>query len=339
MKQSILKIAFLLFAFTSNAQDINFSQFYEMPALRNPALAGIFKGDVRITSIYRSQWRPLMGQNSTTGIGLETKSGINEFTDNFYSIGLIVTNDVAGDARLGKTQVLPSFTFHKSLSQYKNLFLSAGFMGGIVQQRFDASKMKFDDQFVNGSYSQTNPTRQSFNNTNSTYWDMTAGMALSGDMGYKYKFYIGAAYSHFNQPKVAFNQNADVRLNKKIAINGGLSANVTDYDQLFIYADYFNQAGNIAAQGGLLYKHNLMQQIEEPNYSISFGVFHRLHDAVIPVVKLDYLKVSLGVTYDINISKLSTASQFRGGAEVTLSYKTFLNTRNSSLDKVRCPVL
>jgi len=122
-------------------------------------------------------------------------------------------------------------------------------------------------------------------------------------------------------------------------VNGGLSANVTDYDQLYIYADYFQQGGNTVAQGGLLYKHNLMQQIEEPNYSISVGVFHRLNDAVIPVVKLDYLKVSVGVTYDVNISKLSTAAQLRGGAEVTLSYKTFLNTRNSSLDKVRCPVL
>ncbi|MFN9113364.1 MAG: PorP/SprF family type IX secretion system membrane protein [Bacteroidota bacterium] len=339
MKQSILKIAILLFAYTANAQDINFSQFYEMPALRNPALSGIFKGDIRITSIYRSQWRQLLGQNSTTGVGLETKSGINEFTDNFYSLGLVVTNDVAGDAKLGKTQVLPSFAFHKSLSQDRNLFLSAGFMGGIVQQRFDASKLKFDDQFVNGSYSQTNATRQTFTNTNTIYWDMTAGLAISGDLGYKYKFYLGAAYSHFNQPKVAFDRNVDVRLNKKIAVNGGLSANVTDYDQLYIYADYFQQGGNTVAQGGMLYKHNLMQQIEEPNYSISVGVFHRLNDAVIPVVKLDYLKVSVGVTYDINISKLSTAAQLRGGAEVTLSYKTFLNTRNSSLDKVRCPVL
>jgi len=190
MKQSILKIAILLFAYTANAQDINFSQFYEMPTLRNPALAGIFKGDIRITSVYRSQWRQLLGQNSTTGVGLETKSGINEFTDNFYSLGLVVTNDVAGDAKLGKTQVLPSFAFHKSLSQYRNLFLSAGFMGGIVQQRFDASKLKFDDQFVNGSYSQTNATRQTFTNTNTIYWDMTAGLAISGDLGYKYKFYL-----------------------------------------------------------------------------------------------------------------------------------------------------
>jgi hypothetical protein len=199
--------------------------------------------------------------------------------------------------------------------------------------------MKFDDQFVNGSYSQMNATRQAFTNTNAVYMDLSTGLAISGDLGYKYKFYFGATYSHFNQPKVAFNQNVDIRLNKKIGVNGGLSANVTDYDQLFIYADYFRQGGNTVAQGGLLYRHNLMQQIEEPNYAISFGVFHRLHDAVIPVVKLDYLKVSVGVTYDINVSKLNPASQFRGGAEVTLSYKTFLNTRNSSLDKVRCPVL
>ena len=35
-------------------------------------------------------------------------------------------------------------------------------MGGPVMQRFDPSKLSFDDQFVNGSYSSSNPTKQIF---------------------------------------------------------------------------------------------------------------------------------------------------------------------------------
>ena len=58
---------------------------------------------------------------------------------------------------------------------------------------------------------------------------------------------------------------------------------------------------------------------------------------MMPVVKLDYYKISIGITYDVNTSKLKTASQYRGGYEVTLSYKTFNHRYNSSVDKVRCP--
>ncbi|MBK6636134.1 MAG: hypothetical protein IPG38_19300 [Chitinophagaceae bacterium] len=56
-----------------------------------------------------------------------------------------------------------------------------------------------------------------------------------------------------------------------------------------------------------------------------------------PVIKLDYNQFGIGINYDVNISKLKTASQFRGAYEVTLSYKAFRNNYNSSADKVRCP--
>jgi len=44
----------------------------------------------------------------------------------------------------------------------------------------------------------------------------------------------------------------------------------------------------------------------------------------------------LGVTYDINVSKLKPASIYRGGLEIAVSYKAYLNIMNTSLQKVRC---
>ena len=42
---------FIIYGVTTEAQqDINFSQFYELPLLRNPALAGILNGNVRFTA-------------------------------------------------------------------------------------------------------------------------------------------------------------------------------------------------------------------------------------------------------------------------------------------------
>ncbi|MFM6925830.1 MAG: hypothetical protein ACKOU7_10045, partial [Ferruginibacter sp.] len=60
-------------------------------------------------------------------------------------------------------------------------------------------------------------------------------------------------------------------------------------------------------------------------------------DALVPVLKLEYNRLGIGVNYDVNISKLKTASQLRGAFEVTLTYKGFTRSENSSLNKVRCP--
>jgi hypothetical protein len=45
----------VLFAARSFSQDAHFSQFFEAPLLRNPSLAGIFAGDIRVQAVYRDQ--------------------------------------------------------------------------------------------------------------------------------------------------------------------------------------------------------------------------------------------------------------------------------------------
>lgn len=320
------------------AQDINFSQFYELPLLRNPALAGIYKGDMRVTSAYRNQWQSVPVPFRTQALGIETKFSVGANSDDYISLGLQLTNDVAGDGRLGKTQMLPVLAYHKIISYTRNTYLTAGFIGGAVSQRFDPTRLRFDDQFVNGAYSPTNPTFQSFTNTNITYWDAAVGLSLSSDFGYNNRFFIGTAYFHFNEPKVAFSALNDIRLNTKFVINGGLSLATSDYDYLTLYGDFFSQGGKTQMQLGATYKHTLIEDINDETVAVSLGGFYRWNDAFIPLFKLDYYKWAVGVSYDTNVSSLRTASQFRGGFELTLSFKSFLNIRNSSAQKFRCPI-
>jgi type IX secretion system PorP/SprF family membrane protein len=334
----IIIVVVIFFNLSLNAQDINFSQFYEMPLLRNPALAGLYGGDFRATAAFRNQWSSVTTPYVSQALGLEAKFSSFGNSNNYLAFGVQITNDLAGDSKLGKTQVLPVFTFHKSLSDEKDTYLSLGFMGGPVQQRFDPTKLTFDDQFVNGSYSSTNPTQQTFSNTNVTYIDASVGMSFSSTFGYDVKYYVGAAYFHFNQPKVAFDNARDIRLNKKVMINAGLSVPTSDYDRIVLYGDYFDQGGNSQMQGGFMYQHFLVQEDEDETVSLSGGSFLRWNDAVVPVLKLEYYHLGVGLTYDVNISKLKAASQSRGGYEITLSYRNFLNIRNSSSEKVRCPV-
>lgn len=332
-----LVIYLLLVAHFAKSQDINFSQFYELPLLRNPALAGIFNGDVRVTAAFRSQWQSVTVPFRTMGLGVEYKKPMNRNTNDFFTFGFQVTNDIAGDSRLRRTQVLPVFNFHKSLDSEKDTYLSAAVMGGPVMQRFDPSQLSFDDQFVNGAYSPANPTKQVFTTTGTTYWDAAVGLNFSSVAGADTRYYVAVGLFHFTKPKVAFQKEYDIVLNPKYVVNAGLSKPISPANKLTLYADYFMQGGARQVQGGLILSHDFIEAAENQKIAFSAGLFYRWNDALMPVIKLDYNQFGIGINYDVNISKLKSASQFRGAYEVTLSYKAFRNNYNSSADKVRCP--
>jgi type IX secretion system PorP/SprF family membrane protein len=340
MKQSIkLNLLFflLLVAKFAGSQDINFSQFYELPLLRNPGLAGIFSGDYRITSAYRNQWQSVTVPYRTIALGLEYKKPIGPNSNDYITIGLQATNDIAGDSRLNRIQLFPVLNYHKSLNSEKDTYLSAGISGGPVMQRFDPSKLSFDDQFVSGSYSSSNPTKQVFTNTGFTYWDIAAGINFSSVAGEDTRYYFGVGLFHFTKPKVAFQKQYDIVLNPKWVINAGFSKPLSDVNKVIVYADYFMQGGARQIQGGLLLSHDFLQNDENQKIAFSAGLFYRFKDAIVPVIKLDYNKIGIGFNYDVNISKLKTASQMRGSYEVTISYKGFTSNQNSSANMVRCP--
>ena len=81
-RKIILSIFFPVIALTTGAQDVNFSQFYELPLLRNPALAGNFTGDIKATAAFRTQWLSAAGvPYRTQALGIELKSGVSESSD------------------------------------------------------------------------------------------------------------------------------------------------------------------------------------------------------------------------------------------------------------------
>ncbi|MBL7738256.1 MAG: PorP/SprF family type IX secretion system membrane protein [Chitinophagaceae bacterium] len=340
------RILLLLFLFaglvhspgTSAQQDINFSQFYELPLLRNPALAGIFNGNVRFTAAYRNQWESITTPYRTMALGSEIKFFKGLAKGDFITAGMQITNDVAGDANLRRTQFLPVINYHKMLNEENMTFISAAFMGGTVSESFDAGKLRFDDQFVNGSYSSSNPTSQAFSNTSFNYLDASTGISFSSLINNNLRFYFGAGLFHFTRPVLTFMQDNEVRLNKKWVFNTGVSAYTSTYNRVVIYADHFMQGANRMTQGGFLFTHNFDHTGDDARFSLSGGAVYRWKDALIPVVKINTNKLSIGLSYDVNTSKLRTASSYRGGFELTLSYMDIWGSKNKDLELVECPI-
>ena len=142
-------LAISLSQWAVQAQDIHFSQFSEAPLWRNPSLAGIFTGDVRVQAVYRDQWNSVTNAYRTGSMNAEYKLPVGKVND-FVTVGMQVLYDRAGTIGWTSTHVLPALNYHKSLSTQNNRYLSLGFMGGLVQRRFDPSKMTTNSQYDNG---------------------------------------------------------------------------------------------------------------------------------------------------------------------------------------------
>jgi type IX secretion system PorP/SprF family membrane protein len=341
-KKRCLGIVLLFFSIQtlSFSQDIHFSQFFEAPLLRNPSLAGIYAGDIRVQGVYRDQWNSFTNAYRTGSINAEYKMPVGRDND-FMTAGVQALFDKSGTVGLTSAHLLPALNYHKSLSNSKLMFLSVGFMGGIVRKSIDMSKMTTDNQYSGGTFDPTAPTGENFTAPNFTSWDANVGMSFNTSFGKEQSnsLFVGAAFHHLNRPNNSFYRDPDIELNPKYVFSTGIKLKIDDFSSFTIHADHSSQGSFSETIGGALYAHALGDDPVNPPYTLYAGAFLRFKDALIPVIKMDMKSLSVAISYDLNVSPLKTASRGRGGFELSISYIAFLDRYNSSRDKVLCPRL
>jgi len=322
----------------SYTQDIHFSQFFETPLLRNPALAGIFSGDIRIQSVYRNQWNSVTTAYQTGSLNAEYKKSVGK-GDDFLTFGGQILYDKAGTVALQSTHILPAINYQKSLSAEKNMYLSLGFMGGWVQRSIDRSKITTNSQYDGTGFNPGLSTGESFPRNSYSYLDGSVGMSFNSQIGENTdnNIYLGVAYHHFNKAtKVSFYGNPNYEMIPKWVGSAGLRMNINEYSFFTLLGDYSRQGTFTETMAGALYSWKL-DDIEDPKYILHAGAFLRWKDALIPVVKLEFKPLAVSVSYDANLSQLKTASNGRGGFELALTYQKYLERNNTNTDAVRCP--
>jgi len=128
-----------------------------------------------------------------------------------------------------------------------------------------------------------------------------------------------------------------VELNPKWVASAGVRFTASEVSYITIQADYSKQGEYTEAIAGATYSIKIGDDYEKPLYVLHFGGYLRVKDAFIPFLKFDYHPFSIGFSYDANISQLKTASQGRGGFELSISYAGFLDRGNTTKDAVVCP--
>lgn len=316
MRYPALLVLLILLSGQTFAQDLHFSQFYHNPLQYNPALTGIFRGDLRVSGLYRSQW-------TSVPVSYRTFSGVVDWktikrNTNLLSIGLLLEHDRAGDAALSWTQVGATAGVAHALNEQQAVSVGVGL--ALVQRSFDISGLKFRNQWTGEIYDPALSTGESFNKNSGLAPSLSAGLNWHyGPAESRTRLDAGAGVFHLNKPKVSFLDDAEQALPMRLSLllNGALQTGELTDVVAFAAVQQMGKAREIIAGGGL---RRLLTPDNET--AVQFTLALRPGDALIPAFQFEWQNWTAGISYDWNTSGFDVATGGRGGFEVAVVYRT-----------------
>jgi type IX secretion system PorP/SprF family membrane protein len=311
----------LLCVFIWNAalsQDIHYSQFNSSPLNLNPAQTGVFDGDWRFAGNYRSQWSAIPVPYKTFSLAADTRLK-TKLQNDVPAVGLLVNNDNAGDSRFSTTQIYLSGAYIKKLGADSTSFLSFALQPGITSKGFNVNALTFDNQYDGDSYDPNLGSGESFSKTRITYFDLGAGLGYLWRMNGRKQLNTGISLLHINKPKQSFFDNRDIRLDMKLNVSAMLQLPLTEKVDVIPTFQYQRQGKFQETVLGVFGKYHLTP-VDGMTTAVSLGAEYRVKDAFILIAGMDYRNFNVGLSYDINTSKLTEATNGRGGFEISVIY-------------------
>ena len=250
-------------------------------------------------------------------------------------VGILMLYDKSGLGSLTNINAGVSVAYHKSLGMEKRHTVSLGVQGVLVQKSIDFNKLKFEDQFNPVSGQAEYSTLEAIGNADLNYPDFNAGVMYTGRVSDYATAYAGFSYYHITQPVETFLRNTSgSTTEKKIAsrYSGYLGGSFNLNENVVLYASglFQQQAGAtetiLGSSVGFV-----LNPGYDPEYSKStilyLGGWYRYGDAVAPYVGFEFSKMQLGISYDVNVSSFTPATNGNGAYEISLIYNGCINRR------------
>ena len=336
IKRSVLLIVGAALAFmqqTFAQTDPHFTQNYTYPLYVNPAMTGGGNGEYRVSTVYRSQWGSLGNPYRTTGVSFDKRTNKN------IALGANILNQAAGDGGFNYLTAYASVAYTGvKFGKGEHQRVVFAMQGGIINRRFDQSKFKWGEQWnpVTG-YNASNPTSETFARDNATTLDLGAGaLYYDATPDKKMNAFAGLSFFHLNRPSDPIISAQSVELNTiplRYTLHGGISYTISEEASIVPHALYMQQGNAREIMLGLY-----VQQYVNAETEVMLGGYYRYNDAIAPFVGLDYKNFLIGLSYDVNASKLSTGTKMTNSFELSLSYTHRKGTK-SFFDFIRCPRL
>lgn len=173
----------------SEAQDIQFSQFYATASYINPAFAGSGHHD-RVTLHQRIQWPGLDAQYITS------YAAFDMYWDKFQSgFGVFFTHDIQASNTISTSELALQYSYEVPLTE--NSVIRFGLQGGVGTKYYNTQDLTFAFQY-DDTLGLVNPDNGLTDGERVYYPDIAAGTIY-----YNSNFWGGVAIHHLNNPNVS----------------------------------------------------------------------------------------------------------------------------------------
>lgn len=322
----------VIFSFLSlfcNAQDIHFSQFFAMPIFVNPANAGV-EHDLDIGVIHRTQWKAVAQPFTSYGVSISGKASNNK-KKNSLGLGLDSYYDKSGDASFVSLQAGITLAYKIRINELSSI--SSGIKINYNQRSINNTNFQWGEQYYGKSYNSTLPSGEQIINLQSiNFIDVAAGF------NYRYKkgdknissndlriIDVGVSGFHINSTNVALYKEASNGLGTRgvfycQAHLGLRNTNMSLLPKVFYQIQGTHQELVLGMLASLKPKNESTVTGFVVSNVFNIGVLYRGKDAFIGVVQYEMKNYVIGLSYDINVSKMTSTTTGRGAYEITLRY-------------------
>ncbi|WP_235299004.1 PorP/SprF family type IX secretion system membrane protein [Portibacter marinus] len=338
MKQNIYLAGFvflltILIKFEAKTQDIHYSQFYNSPLNINPALTGIFNGDIRVIGSIRDQWRSVPVSYTTFSGAFDMKYLPKKSDKYFFGFGGILNYDQAGDSKLNISDLNLTGSYNYLVN--KNNVLSAGILLGVASEGFNETELTFGNQWNGIEFNPTSPTGENFDNFRYTYLETGAGAnyRYQSDSTRTYAN-IGVGLFHLTRPSAEYIDLENPRLPVRTALTGQLNFQLTKaFDVQAHGLAQFQGPYREFVLGGLAKLY--LNQTKGKVFRLDLGASYRTSKFIAPTLAIQYNQIYVGASYDINLGEFRSDFNGRGGPEVHVRY---ILTKVQALNQKPCPI-
>ena len=301
----------------SIAQDPHFSQYYSSEATTNPAFTGLYKGQYKISGLYRQQW-PQFGQPFVSGLitaEMKLKAEDENYFGGIWSAGVSVLYDKTPEDVFKSTLVMAHLAYQIPLDENGYHTLSAGVMGGYGQRRINTQSLTFGSQFTPDGFDTNIPSGEIITATQQNYWDVNAGLVYTYE-NENNLLYGGASVYHITQPKISFLQNNKTQ--NKLPMRYNIQAGFNVSSESLQYAGsvlYMQQGGANYIYAGVAVGFPFGTE----DGIVYTGLWWRKEEALVPAIQLQYHAFNIGISYDVP----STRQTFTRpkSMELSMSYR------------------
>lgn len=342
----IVRVSILLFLLVTSvgafAQDKMFTQAYVHPVDLNPSFSGNIDGKYRVTIAYRNQWKSFIESQFST-FALYGDIRINQDRkDDFFGAGFSVVADRTALFNANQNMINLYGSFHKSLSRGGTKYLSGGLSFGIAQRNLNYENIFFNDEF-NGLDDYTLGTGENLPANNFAFMDLGLGVGYTSAFGDYSNFSIGIAVDHITGASVSFFHRAidieepypDARLDRKFTVHAGAELASNQYISLLPRLYYQRQGPLQMIAAAAIVKFDITNY---DNQALHLGGGIRMNQTATSGLSPSaaYLMAGyeagaflIGLSHDINLSKLAAQSPGRGAFELSISFTGFYDNEES----------